>query len=187
MTVLPGSTARIKWTFKGDPSRAVLGWYFTKRGGREEEIAIKFYTGDPTISNSSLPGVAIEPPATLVLKNVDKRYNGKYRFHASVANGGGISKVVIIVAEKPTVTFGCPSLNKVNEGGNFTCVCIGIGGNPPANVTWFKDDVQIGGPGKEKQTLTFRNIGRTASGKYKCEAQSHTLTDEKSIEIIVYC
>ena len=90
------------------------------------------------------------------------------------------------ISEKPTVTFSCLSLNKVNEGGNFTCVCKGIGGNPPANVTWFKDDVQIVGPGKEKQTLTFSNIGRTASGKYKCVAQSHTLTDEKAIEIIVY-
>ena len=91
------------------------------------------------------------------------------------------------IAEKPAVTFGCPSLNKVNEGGNFTCVCKGIGGNPPANVTWFKDDVQIDAPGKEKQTLTFSNISRTASGKYRCVAQSHTLTDERSIEIIVYC
>ena len=91
------------------------------------------------------------------------------------------------ISEKPTVTFGCPSLNTVNEGGNFTCVCKGIGGNPSANVTWFKDDVQIDGPGKEKQTLTFSNIGRTASGEYKCVAQSHTLRDERPIEIIVYC
>ena len=100
MTVLPGSTARIKWTFKGDPSQAFLGWYFARRGEREEKIAIKFDTGIPIISNSSLPGVAIELPATLVLKNIDKRYNGKYRFHAIVADGGGISIVVIVVAGK---------------------------------------------------------------------------------------
>ena len=100
MTVLPGSTARIKWTFKGDHSRATLGWYFTRRGGKEEEIAFKFRSRNPIISNSSLPGVAIELPATLVLKNIDKRYNGKYRFHAIVVNGGGISKVFMVVAGK---------------------------------------------------------------------------------------
>ena len=100
MTVLPGSTARIKWTFKGDPTRASLAWYFTRRGSKEEEIAFKYRTSNLVISNSSLPGVAVELPATLVLKNIDKRYNGKYRFHAQVINGGGISIVVIVVAGK---------------------------------------------------------------------------------------
>jgi hypothetical protein len=75
----------------------------------------------------------------------------------------------------------------VNEGDNVTCVCRGKGGNPPANVTWYKDGVQIGGTGKEEQTLTLSNVFKTASGTYKCVAKSHTLTDEKSIEIIVYC
>ena len=41
--------------------------------------------------------------------------------------------------------------------------------------------------GKEEQRLAFSNIDQTASGTYKCVAKSHSLTDEKSIEIIVYC
>ena len=35
----------------------------------------------------------------------------------------------------------------------------GKGGNPPANVTWYdKNGVQIGGTGKEEQTLTRSNV-----------------------------
>ena len=74
----------------------------------------------------------------------------------------------------------------MNEGDNVTCVCRSEGGNPPADVTWFKDGVQISGRGKE-QTLTLRNVSKTASGIYKCVAQSSTLTDEESMGIIVYC
>jgi hypothetical protein len=44
-------------------------------GSKEEELAVKFRTPNPIISNS-LPGVAIETPATLVLRNVDERYDG---------------------------------------------------------------------------------------------------------------
>jgi hypothetical protein len=66
-------------------------------------------------------------------------------------------------------------------------VCRGEDGSPPASVIWYKDGVQIGGTGTENKTLTLRNVERTASGTYKCVAQSHTLyTDEKSVEMIVY-
>jgi hypothetical protein len=63
-----------------------------------------------------------------------------------------------------------------------------VGGNPPANVTWYKDGVQIIETKKENNTLTLSNVNGRASGTYTCVARSHTiLTDEKSIEIIVYC
>jgi hypothetical protein len=76
----------------------------------------------------------------------------------------------------------------VNEGDNFTCVCRGEDGNPPANVTWYKDGVQIGGIGMEEQTLTLSDVDGTESGRYKCMAQSHiNATDEKSIEVRLNC
>ncbi|CAB4029026.1 opioid-binding cell adhesion molecule isoform X4 [Paramuricea clavata] len=91
------------------------------------------------------------------------------------------------ISENPTVTLSCSSPVTVNEGDNVTCICRGKGGNPSANVTWYdKGGVQIVGTGKEEQTLTLSNVVNTASGTYKCVAKSHTLTDEKSIEIIVY-
>ena len=92
-----------------------------------------------------------------------------------------------IILDVPTVTVNCSSLITINEGDDVTCECKDEGGNPPADVTWFKDGKQIGEIGKKKKTITLSNVDKTASGRYKCVAQSHTLTDERSIEIIVYC
>ena len=91
------------------------------------------------------------------------------------------------ISVSPTVTFNCSSPITVNEGNNVSCVCSGQGGNPPADITWYKDNRKIGGTGKEEKTLTLNNVDRTTSGTYKCVAQSYNLTDDKSIELIVYC
>ncbi len=80
---------------------------------------------------------------------------------------------------KPNVTIICSSPFIVGEGDNVTCVCRGKGGNPPANVTWFKDGVQIGKTGKEEQKLTLSNVSRAENGTYKCVAQSHTNSMKK--------
>jgi hypothetical protein len=81
----------------------------------------------------------------------------------------------------------CSSPITLYEGENFTCVCRGIGGNPPANVTWYdKDGVQIGETGIEEQTLNLTNVNGTDIGTYKCVAQDHVnATNETSIDIIV--
>ena len=84
---------------------------------------------------------------------------------------------------KPNVTFSCSNPYTINEGDDSTCVCRGEGGNPPANVTWYKDGVQIGGTGKEEQTLPLSNVGAIDRGNYTCRAQSHTLAVNKSIEV----
>ena len=87
LTFLPGSTEKIQWTFDDDISlrrRRELfdrSWYFTSSdGSKREPLATIYFDGEPGILNSSLPGVAIEKPATLVLKNIDLRNNGTYRF-----------------------------------------------------------------------------------------------------------
>jgi hypothetical protein len=86
------------------------------------------------------------------------------------------------------VTFNCSSRVVLNEGDDVTCLCRGEDGNAPVSVTWYKDGVRIGEKGTERKTLTLRNVEKTASGSYKCVARSHTLlTDEKSVEIFVYC
>jgi hypothetical protein len=98
IVVLPGSTERVKWTFVGNPARASLLWYFVRRGGSKiEELAIKFRTDDLLIPNSSLPGVAIETPATLVLKNINERYNGKYWFSVQVYSRVDDAEVEVFV------------------------------------------------------------------------------------------
>ena len=86
------------------------------------------------------------------------------------------------------MTVNCSSFITVNEEDDITCVCRGQGGNPPANVTWYKDGVQVGETGKEEQTLIRRNIGEADSGMYMCVAQSHiNMTDEKSIKVAINC
>ena len=91
---------------------------------------------------------------------------------------------------KPTATA-CSSPIIVHEGDNVLCTCQGQGGNPPANVTWYKDNVKIGGTGKEAKTLTLTNvIHEKDHGNYKCVAQSYPnemFKDDVIVEVMVYC
>ena len=97
IVVLPGSTTRLKWSFKNN-SQATLIWHFIRRGAlREEAVAVKIGPHDLIIPSSSLPGVAIETPATLVLKNVNERYNGKYRFTVQVSGGVDSAEVEVFI------------------------------------------------------------------------------------------
>ena len=71
----------------------------------------------------------------------------------------------------------------VGEGEDLTCACRGVGGNPPANVTWYKDD---GTTYVENAVLKLINVNKINNCTYKCVVQSYTLKDENSIEVIVY-
>ena len=88
------------------------------------------------------------------------------------------------------MTFNCSNITTLNEGDDFSCLCRGKNGNPPANVTWYKDDRKIGKTRKKEQLLTLRNVDDTDSGTYKCVAESYPdekYSDEKSIKILVHC
>ena len=74
----------------------------------------------------------------------------------------------------------------VNVGDDVTCLCEGKGGKPPANVTWYKDGVQIGDTEKEDIALTLRNVDKKDGGTYNCVANSYTLANERSINLIFY-
>ena len=103
MTVLPGSTVNITWSFSDDVSQVILrAWYFTSSDGSfvdEPLVRINDNEG-PKIFNSGLSGVSIVKPATLLLKNVNQTYNGTYRFDLSRRRGSGSSQVVVIIASK---------------------------------------------------------------------------------------
>ena len=91
---------------------------------------------------------------------------------------------------KPKATP-CSSSIIVNEGDDVSCACQGRGGNPPADVTWYKDNRKIGGTRKEEKTLTLTNVtNEKDQGSYKCKAQSHSnemFQDEVIVEVIVNC
>ena len=79
---LPGSTGNLTWTFDDDVSTLVLrAWFFTRSGGsKSERLATIADDDNRKVRQSSLSGVEIVKPATLLLKNVNQSYDGVYLF-----------------------------------------------------------------------------------------------------------
>ncbi|XP_028413748.1 opioid-binding protein/cell adhesion molecule-like isoform X2 [Dendronephthya gigantea] len=190
LVFLPGSTARINWTFDDDISTVRFrDWSFTSTDGSFKGLALASISRDGgIIIETALLEVAVEKPATLVLKNVNNSYDGKYKF-LLFATSSLASEVVVIIVVTPNITFSCSNPSTVNEGANFTCLCKAEHGGPTDDVTWYdKNDVKIGETGKGEKLLTLINVNATHSGIYTCKAQrqSHiNATDEKSIEVKV--
>ncbi|XP_028399323.1 uncharacterized protein LOC114522774 [Dendronephthya gigantea] len=190
LTFPPGSTGKIEWSFDDNISDVFSrSWSFTSTDGsvNRKVIATVSDDDDPKI-RVSFPVIEVEKPATLVLNNVDRRYDGKYEFHVS-ANVQTSSEVTVFIAEKPNVTLNCSSPVSLLKGDNFTCLCRGEGGNPPANVTWFKNGEKFTDVGTEMQTLNLLNVSREDDGTYMCEATSYphkNYTDKESIQVTVY-
>ena len=84
------------------------------------------------------------------------------------------------------MTINCSSPITVDEDRDLICLCKGENGNPSALVIWYdsKGDL-IGVPGKESKTLVMRSVTEADSEIYTCKAQSHTLINEKSIDVKV--
>ena len=75
----------------------------------------------------------------------------------------------------------------MKQGDNFTCECKGTDGNPPADVTWYKDNTKIV-TGKEKAMLSLSDVNKIGDGTYRCEAKSHeNAKNEIEIKLIVTC
>ena len=62
----------------------------------------------------------------------------------------------------------------------------GTDGNPPADVSWYKDNTQIV-TGKEKAILVLSNVDKDDSETYRCEAKSgiEEAKSETSMDLIV--
>ncbi len=93
-----------------------------------------------------------------------------------------------LISVTPMVTVNCSSPITLDIREGYACECKGEGGNPPADVTWYKGNKQKGGTGKEEQILSLTNVDKNYSGTYTCEAKSHEQSkNETSIEFIVNC
>ena len=87
----------------------------------------------------------------------------------------------------PKIAVNCSSITTVNQGDYFACECKETDGNPPADVTWYKNNIQIV-TGKEKAILRFLNVSKDDTGTYTCEAKSHEKAENKTLmELIVNC
>ena len=73
----------------------------------------------------------------------------------------------------------------MHQSDYFVCECEGTDGNPPADVTWYKNDTEIA-TGKEKAILSLSNVDKDNNGTYRCEAKSsEKAKNETSIDVIV--
>ena len=99
VTFTPGSTEKIAWSFTDDiKGFSHRHWIFTTSDDRRQVGLAKVEgDGDVQILTTSYE-VAVEEPATMVLKNVHLTYDGTYQF--SLSPGAGPSEVVAYIAGK---------------------------------------------------------------------------------------
>ena len=84
------------------------------------------------------------------------------------------------------MTVNCSGLITVGEDDDLKCLCKGENGNPPADVIWYDSKGNaIGQKEKKQKTLDLKSLAELDEGTYTCKAQSHTLMDEKSIDVKV--
>ena len=102
MIFLNGTTARIKWTLIGVTDIQFRKWSFSSSDGRivDKDLAT-INKNNPPVKETRLLNITVEPPATLVLNNVNKTYNGSYKFTLIASNSpNGLVHVVVFIACK---------------------------------------------------------------------------------------
>ncbi|CAB4045079.1 Hypothetical predicted protein, partial [Paramuricea clavata] len=100
LTFLKQPIVKIKWSLDPVLSTNInRSWSFKSRAsGKDEILGEVSRTGDITIV-TRLYEIDIEKPATLVLKNIDERYSGAYKFTLYPGlPGPSISEVVVFIA-----------------------------------------------------------------------------------------
>ena len=65
----------------------------------------------------------------------------------------------------------------------FTCLCKGIGGTPPARISWFKNGEKIKGPGYLQTKLVKDDFVKAGDGVYYCNSTSGQLNNVAEITL----
>ena len=93
---LSGRSGEIMWTFDDDVSNVRFrSWVFTNTTGYTVTLA-EIYRNDSATIESTLFDSDVVKPATLVLKNVDQRYNGMYAFSLTVVGRKAVTRGVTV-------------------------------------------------------------------------------------------
>ena len=72
------------------------------------------------------------------------------------------------------------------KGDNFSCLCEGIGGTPPARISWFKNGEKIKGPGYLQAKLVKADFVKAGEGVYYCNSTSGQLNNVAVITLSKY-
>ena len=98
LILLPGSTGNLSWSKISSRTRRT--WYFMRSGGKTTEKLAEINFDDKIrIRQSSLSGIEVVNPATLLLKNVNQSYNGMYRL-ITTGKFLEINHVLVFIASK---------------------------------------------------------------------------------------
>ena len=99
MTFIPGSTGKLEWSLTDDITDFTTRTWTFKPSKSQLRVNVARIIGDGDVELFTTSyEVAVERPATLVLKNVNLTYDGTYQFLLSP--GGGPSEVVVYIAGK---------------------------------------------------------------------------------------
>ena len=96
VTFISGNTGKIVWSFTDEiKSFSYQIWTFTPSDG-QPQVGLARINGDGNVEILTTSyEVAVEKPATLVLKNVNLTYDGTYRF--SLSPQAGTSDVFVYI------------------------------------------------------------------------------------------
>ena len=102
LTILPGSTRNITWTFDDDLSTVTTrSWFFTSSVDLTAKLIAQISVFGHNVRKDILPGVDIIEPATLNLTNVSQSYDGTYVFSLKIGTKPEVtSKVIAYIASK---------------------------------------------------------------------------------------
>lgn len=77
-------------------------------------------------------------------------------------------------------------ISYTGKGDNFSCLCEGINGKPPAWTSWFKGGKRIKSPEYLRNKLSKVDIENGGEGVYYCFALSGNLSAVENITLSEY-
>ena len=78
------------------------------------------------------------------------------------------------------------NISCTGKGDSFSCLCEGIGGTPPARISWFKNEEKIKGPGYLQAKLVKADFLKAREGVYYCNSTSGQLNNVTEITLSKY-
>ena len=110
---------------------------------------------------------------------------GGDRLYVCSTNNGVVCYDIVVTPDAVAPTIGPSPANRTAfERGQTTFTVTLLGGTPPLTYRWFKDDVQLTGPGTEGPALTVNPVTSGSAGSYKCTVSNTAGTVETTPAVL---